>query len=252
MNESQVRQQLSAISVTIWERGWVANHDGNLSTRLPRKRLMCTPTAVSKREILPNHMLVLDETGKHMSGKGKPFSEINLHLAFYHARADVGAVLHAHPPTATALGVSGVAALERPFLPEAVVSIGPMVPTVPLAMPGTEAVQALAPYLDEFDALLLAGNGVITAGKDMEMAFLRMELVEHMAKIALAAHQLGGPSSLPPRFLGALLAARARAGLGPEARGGATTQPQSEPTPKATRDLDRVVKQEIERVLKNR
>ncbi len=252
MNESQLRQQLAAISASIWERGWVANHDGNLSARLPRKRLMCTPTAVSKREIRPNDMLVLDETGKHMSGKGKPFSEINLHLAFFHARADVGAVLHAHPPTATALGVSGNASLERPFLPEAVVSIGPMVPTVPVAMPGIEAVQALAPYLDEYDALLLAGNGVITAGVDMEMAFLRMELVEHLANIALAAQQLGGPTPLPPRFLEQLLAARARAGLGPEARGGATTKPQAEASPRETRDLDRVVRQEIERVLRRR
>ena len=249
MNESQQRHELAAICATVWDRGWVANHDGNLSSRLPRGRLMCTPTAVSKRVIRPGDMLVLDETGKQMSGKGKPFSEINLHLAFYHARPDVGAVLHAHPPTATAFGVSGMT-LERPFLPEAVVSIGPMVPTVPMAMPGAEAAQAIAPYLDEYDALLLAGNGVITAGVDMEMAFLRMELVEHLAKIALAAHQLGGATPLPPRYLQSLLAARARAGLGPEARGGATSLPRDEPTPKQSRDLDAVVRQEIARVLK--
>ena len=210
MNESQLRQQLAAISATIWERGWVANHDGNLSARLPRGRLMCTPTSVSKREIRPNDMLVLDETGKQLSGKGRPFSEINLHLAYYHARPDVGAMLHAHPPTATAFGVSGMT-LDRPFLPEAVVSIGPVVPTAPLAMPGTEAAQALAPYIDEYDAVLLAGNGVITCGKDMEMAYLRLELVEHLAKIALTAHQLGGATPLPPRFLDPLLAARAQA-----------------------------------------
>ncbi len=252
MNESQLRQQLAAVSTTVWERGWVANHDGNLSARLPRGRLMCTPTAESKRVIRPNDMLVVDETGKHLSGKGRPFSEINLHLAYYHARADVVAVLHAHPPTATAFGVSGMT-LETPFLPEAVVSIGPMVPTVPLAMPGTEAVQALAPYLDEYDALLLAGNGVITAGVDMEMAYLRMELVEHLANISLAAQQLGGALPLPPRYLEPLLAARARAGLGPEARGGTTTLPRSEPesTPRS-RELDAVVRQEIARVLKNR
>ena len=251
MNESQLRQQLAATSSTIWQRGWVANHDGNLSARLPRGRLMCTPTAVSKREIRANDMLVLDETGKQLSGKGRPFSEINLHLAYYHARSDVGAVLHAHPPTATAFGVSGMT-LDRPFLPEAVVSIGPMVPTVPLAMPGTEAAQALAPYLDEYDAVLLAGNGVITCGVDMEMAYLRLELVEHLAKIALAAHQLGGAAPLPPRYLQPLLAARARAGLGPEARGGVTTQPRTAPDSPPSRELDAVVRQEIARVLKNR
>ena len=252
MNESQLRQQLSAVCDAVWERGWVANHDGNLSARLPRGRLMCTPTAVSKRGIKPNEMLVVDETGKQLSGKGRPFSELNLHLAFYHARPDVQAVLHAHPPTATGFGVSG-RDLERPFLPEAVVSIGPMVPTVPLAMPGIEAVQALAPYLDEYDALLLAGNGVITCGADVEMAYLRMELVEQLARVSLVAQQLGGANALPPRFLEPLLAARARAGLGPEARGGQTTLPRAGAgSSQASRDLGTLVRQEIARVLKDR
>lgn len=249
MNEAQVRQQLAEFSRLVWERGWVANHDGNLSARLRRGRLMCTPTSESKRTIRADMVLVVDDGGKKLAGRGRPFSELALHLAYYHARADVGAVIHAHPPTATGLALAGVG-LDQPLLPEAVVSIGPSVPTVPLTMPGGDAVQAMAPFIDEFDALLLAGNGVITAGVDMEMAFLRMELVEHLAKIALAAHQLGGATPLPPRYLQSLLAARARAGLGPEARGGATSLPRDEPTPKQSRDLDAVVRQEIARVLK--
>jgi len=107
MNESLLRQQLAACSRRVWDCGWVANHDGNLSLRLNRGRLMCTPTGVSKRKISAEMMLVVDETGKVLSGKLRPFSELNLHLALYHARPDVGAVLHAHPPTATGLGVAG-------------------------------------------------------------------------------------------------------------------------------------------------
>ena len=247
LSEADVRRQLHRYCKLTWDKGWVANHDGNLSARLPRQRVMCTPTALSKADIDANMMLVVDETGKKLTGDRKPFSELNLHLAWYHARPDVGAVIHAHPVTATALGVSG-RALDRPFLPEAVVSLGPIIPTVPLAMPGLEAVQAAAPYLDEYDALMLAGNGVITCGPTLELAYLRMELVEHLARIYVEALKVGGPDPIPSRYLGLLLAARAKAGLGPEARGGQTTRPM-EQAPAADGDLASIVKAEISKVL---
>jgi L-fuculose-phosphate aldolase len=248
MNEHSLRRELAALSKRIWERGWVANHDGNLSCRLARGRLLCTPTGVSKIAIEPDALLVVDGNGKVTSGSGRPFSELNLHLAYYQARPDAQAVIHAHPPTATGFGVAGLA-LDAPFLPEAVVSLGPVIPTVPLSLPGTEALQATAPYLDEHDALLLAGNGVLTCGADLEQAYLRLELVEHLARIALVAHQLGGARPLSAHHLTPLLAARARAGLGPEARGGATTMPSSAPARPAG-ELEAIVRQEIARVLK--
>ncbi len=248
VSEPQLRQELAAASARLWERGWVANHDGNLSARLPRGRLLCTPTGVSKRDLKPDALLVLDESGKVLSGKGRPFSELSLHLAWYQARPDVMAVAHAHPVTATGMGVAGAGLLDQPLLPEAVVSLGPGVPTVPLSAPGGDSVQAAAPYLDDHDALLLAGNGVLTCGADVEQAYLRLELVEHLARIALAAHQLGGVRPLPAHLLPALLAARARAGLGPEARGRAGAVPAA---PAASpSDLERIVRDELKRVLK--
>jgi L-fuculose-phosphate aldolase len=249
MNESQLRQELARTSRRVWERGWVANHDGNLSVRLKRERLMCTPTGLSKGALSAEMMLVVDETGKVLTGRLRPFSELNLHLAWYHGRTDVNAVLHAHPPAATGLGVAGVE-LDQPFLPEAVVSLGPIIPLVPLASPGVDAAQAVAAYLDEYDALLLAGNGVLTCGVDLEMAYLRMELVEHLARIALAARQAGGVRPLPAHMLRPLLDARARAGLGPEARGGTTTMPAApEPSETSRSNLDSIVREEIRRVL---
>jgi len=250
VNEAQLRQELARLSRRTWERGWVANHDGNLSVRLKRGRLMCTPTGLSKGELSADMMLVVDETGKVLSGRLRPFSELNLHLAIYHARPDVGAVLHAHPPTATGFGVAGVA-LDRPFLPEAVVSLGPAIPLVPLCRPGEEAVQAIAPYLDEHDVLMLAGNGVVSAGVNLEMAYLRMELVEHLCRIALVARQLGGINALPDTMLRPLLDARTRAGLGPEARGGTTTLPAGATERAPSRELEQLVRQEIQRVLRD-
>ncbi|MCC6748810.1 MAG: class II aldolase/adducin family protein [Deltaproteobacteria bacterium] len=245
-SELQLRQQLAAFSHRVWERGWVANHDGNLSLRLPRERLLCTPTGVSKGGLSAEAMLVVDASGKVLSGKGRPFSELGLHLAYYHGRPDVQAVLHAHPPTATGFGVAGVG-LDRPFLPEAVVSLGPEVPTVPLTAPGSEAAQVLSGYVTEYDALLLAGNGALCCGVDLEQAYLRMELVEHLAKVALVAHQLGGIQALPAQLLEPLLAARTRAGLGPAARAAGSSTAAQTADPAA---LKRRVDDEIRRVLK--
>lgn len=218
MSEPRIRQELAKFSHRIWQRGWVANHDGNLSHRLRRRRLMCTPTAQSKIELRSEMMLIVDEAGKVLSGSLRPFSELNLHLAYYQARPDVNAVVHAHPPAATALAAAGLN-LDKPFLPEAVVSLGTLIPTVPLTMPGVAAVQALAPYVDDYDALLITGNGVICCGAHLEQAYLRLELVEHLAEIAGRAHALGGIKALPASMLKPLLDARCRAGLGPESRG---------------------------------
>lgn len=253
LSETQLRQTLASYSRKLWERGWVANHDGNLSVKLPRERLLCTPGAVSKASVTAESLIVVDATGKVLSRGGRAFSELNLHWAYYHRRADIGAVIHAHPPTATGFALAGVS-LDAIPLPEAVVSLGPQLPTIPFALPGTDAAQAMEPYLDDYDALLLTGNGVITCGIDLEQAYLRMELVEHLCKIILVAKQLGSTPSLPPHFLKTLLEARKKAGLGPEARGrSALVDTLGDNTASSTvkKELEKTVRDEIERVLKD-
>lgn len=242
--EPQLRQDLTRFGRRLWDRGWVANHDGNLSVRLPRGRVLCSPTGVSKADLSAEMSLVVDEaTGKKISGQLRPFSELNLHLAFYDCREDAQAVVHAHPPLATAFGVAGLE-LPHPFLPEAVVSLGGSIPTVPVAMPGQGAVDAVAPYLADHHALLLAGNGVLTCGADLEQAYLRMELVEHLCQIAHAARDLGGVQKLPPSMIEALVAAHVKAGLAPRQRDAAASGEARDP--EELRDL---VNQEIARVL---
>lgn len=200
----------------IWERGWVANHDGNVSARLAPGRIVATPTAMSKRVIRVDDMLLVDESRRVMRGRHRVFSEIGLHLVVYGARPDVGAVLHAHPPYATARAVTGRAL--PCFLPEAVVSLGPEVPLTDFALPGAAAEQALAPFVQDYDVVLLAGHGVLAWGDDVEQAFLRMELVEHLCRVASLAEPAGGVRRLPDSALEPLLAARTRAGLGPRGR----------------------------------
>lgn len=192
--------------------GWVANHDGNVTAR-DGARFIATPTATSKRLIGDADVIEVDAAGA-VIGRGKVFGEIGLHLVVYQRRPDVGAVVHAHPPNATAIACSRGNAIERPFIAEAIVSLGPRIPKIAYAPPGDAAKAVLAPWCELVDAVLLANHGVIAWGKDCETALLRLELVEHLAKIAIAAQAVGGVEPLPVGALQPLLAARAKAGLG--------------------------------------
>ena len=203
-----LRDGLARASRQLHAAGWVANHDGNLSARLGPDRFLCTPTAVSKREVQADWLLVVDGKGQLIEGRRKPFSELDQHLACYRARPEVEIVCHAHPPNATGFGVAGVPLAPLP-LPEVIVSLGAEIPTVPLLPPRSpELLAAVAGVAAKADAFLVAGNGAFTLGETVEQALLRMELVEHVAKILLAALPLGGARPLPQALVDELLAAR--------------------------------------------
>lgn len=212
----KIRSELVATSRRLHQLGWVANHDGNISLRLTGKRLLITPTAYSKYDVDDASLIVVDSDGKVLEGRKKPFSELELHLAAYRARPEVEVVIHAHPPHATAFGLAGLE-LSPIAMPEIVVSLGDRIPTVPRAMPKTpEAVKGVEAAASQVDAMLLAGNGALTLGADLSQALLRMELVEHYAKILTISRQLGQVSPLPESDVAKLLEARKKAGLGPK------------------------------------
>lgn len=224
-----LRADVARFSRRLHAAGWVANHDGNVSARVGRDRFLCTPTAVSKADVDESMLLVVDGTGKVVEGSRKPFGELELHLAIYRARPDAEAVLHAHPPTATAFGVAGVS-LEVAVLPEVLVSLGAGVPTVPLALPKTpELVKGVEDAARRSHAFLVAGNGAFSLGVDLEQAFLRLELVEHYAKIIHLARQLGGVRELSGEQQKRLLEARAKAGLEPPGVAAPAPAPASRP-----------------------
>jgi L-fuculose-phosphate aldolase len=208
----QLRLQVAEASRFLHDQGWCANHDGNVSAR-DGNRFITTPTATSKRLVAEKDLIEVDAKGA-VTGRGKVFGEIGLHLVVYERRPDVGAVVHAHPPYATAIGASRGNPIERPFIAEALVSLGPVIPKLPFAQPGDDAKRALAPWCELVDAVILGNHGVIAWGKDVETALLRLELVEHLAKIAVVALPLGGAEALPDSAIQPLLAARAKAGIG--------------------------------------
>lgn len=211
----KVRAELVRVSRLVHANGWVANHDGNLSVKLTGNRLLITATGISKADVDDARLLIVDLTGKVLEGRRKPFSELELHLAIYRARPEAEAVIHAHPPVATAFGLVGLE-LAPIAMPEIVVSLGDTIPTLPRALPkDEEALKRVSAAARQYDAMLICGNGVLTWGTSLEMALLRMELVEHYAKILSAARPLGQVNPLPPAELAKLLEARKKAGLGP-------------------------------------
>ncbi len=212
-DRSRLASELVRVSHALHRNGWVANHDGNVSVRLGEGRFLVTPTALSKADIRESWLAVVGADGKVAEGEARPPSEFALHLGAYAERSDIQAVLHAHPPHATALACAGESLTT--FLPEAVVSIGIEVPLTEFALPfGAEGAAPIRALIGHYDALLLDRHGVLTVGRDLESALLRMELVEHMARIFTLAKAHGGVRALPAEVLAPLLEKRRGAGLG--------------------------------------
>lgn len=188
--ETQMRHSLVQFGKMLHAQGFVAACDGNLSVRLDGCRFMVTPTGVSKCMMQMENMVIVDAAGRRLSGNRKPTSEIAMHLTIYKMRPDIGAVVHAHPCTATAFASAGIA-LDEPLCSEIVASLE-TIPLAPYATPGTnELSESLKTYIPGHDAILMANHGVVTYAEDLLHAYLKMEMVEHFAKIALAARQLG-------------------------------------------------------------
>lgn len=236
--KTYIAQEIAKYSARLDSKGFGANHDGNISALLDDV-ILATPTAVSKGNINEDLIITLDRDGKKTEGIGNPFSEIKLHLAAYRARPDAKAVVHAHPPFATARGLVGKSL--TPALPEAIVSIGDQIPVIEFSMPGTKENETLVEQaFKNFDVVMLSGNGVIAIGDDVEQAYLRIELAEHLCKIHFYADQMGAQLFLSQDQVQLLLEKRNKAGLGPQARNINQTLPP---------DLEKIITEEIQKLL---
>lgn len=193
MDYETQRRLICALGHRLWEKGWVAANDGNLSRRLGEGLFLVTPAGVSKGFLDPQMLPVVDSEGRVVEPAPGyyPSSETPLHMECYRRRPDVNGVCHAHPPAATAFACARLP-IERPILGEVLMSLG-TIPCAPYARTGSlDLPAAVGPLLRSHDAILLANHGVLTVGMDLEQAHWRMETVEHTAQIHLNARMLGG------------------------------------------------------------
>lgn len=197
----------------LWQRGYVAASDGNLSMRLAEDRLLATPTGVSKGFLSPGMLIVTNLDGKAVQSELQPSSEIDMHLEVYRRRPEIKAVVHAHPPVATSFSVAGVA-LDKCVLPESVLVLG-NIPLVGYATPSTEEMAAsIRPYIVGHDALLLANHGAVTWAGSLEQAYFKMEMLEQSAAIIHHASMLGNVNLLGSGDVAKLEAIGEKLGLG--------------------------------------
>lgn len=210
--EREYRQDIVDIGRLVFEKGWVAANDGNITVRLDHERILATPTGVSKGMMRLDDLIVVDNDGNKLAGRLERTSEIAMHLTIYKLRPDVESVVHAHPPVATGFAAAGLS-LNKALLPEVVIGLG-CVPLADYGLPGTPALtEPMMPLIPKYDAILLANHGAVSYGKDVHQAYFRMETVEHFARINFVAEMLGGARSLPRGEVDKLFAARERYGV---------------------------------------
>lgn len=207
MSPYEIKKQICEVGHKLYDHGFVAANDGNISVKVSDNEYYCTPTGVSKGALTPDMIIKVDGEGRKLEGTLNPSSEIKMHMRVYQKRPDVFAVVHAHPPVATAFTVANVA-LDQFILPEAVLTIG-TIPTCEYGTPSTmEIPDSLDPYLQDHDAFLLKNHGALTVGNTLTKAFFLMEEVEFNAKICKHARELGGVDEIPCEQLEKLMELR--------------------------------------------
>ena len=211
-SESQLRADIVEVGRRLYARGYTASNDGNISARLDDRRLLMTPANVCKGFMNEQMMVITDLEGNKLAGERKPSSEIQMHLEVYRQRPEIQAVVHAHPPVATAFAVAGIP-LDRAVLAEVVTTLG-SVPIAEYATPSTkELPEAVGKYVKAHDGMLLANHGALTLGSDVFAAYYKMETIEHFANISFVARMLGGERLLSREEVVRLQGLRGRYGI---------------------------------------
>ncbi|MGD8586139.1 MAG: class II aldolase/adducin family protein [Chloroflexota bacterium] len=214
----RLRQEIVRVGRLMYEKGFIAASDGNISARLDQRRLLITPSGLHKGMMEPDQLLVVDYDGRKIGPSTaanrqlKPTSEAPMHLEAYRQRPDIQAVVHAHPPITVALSIAGVSLAEC-LLPEVIVFLG-IIPTTAYATPSSEEnVAAIRQLIRHHDALVLQRHGSLTVGDSPMQAFMRLETVEQNSRIAYMLKQLGASHPLPADEVRKLLRQRQEMGL---------------------------------------
>jgi len=211
-SEDEHRRDICEVGRWIYDRSFVASTDGNISVRLDQRHILTSPTGMCKGMMAPEDLVITDLDGKKVNGGRNPSSELAMHLTIYRHRPEINSVCHAHPPVATGYAAAGTP-LNKALICELIISLG-CIPVAPYGTPGTpELAESIEPFVDSYDAILLANHGVVTYGHDLLTAFYRMETAEHFARVSLVTELIGKQVLLSGNEVQKLIAARSRYGL---------------------------------------
>jgi L-fuculose-phosphate aldolase len=190
IHDRKVKEQICEIGRRVYQKGFAAANDGNLSIRVGENEVVCSPTMICKGYMTPDDICAVDLEGNQIGGKRKRTSEILLHLSIMKARPDVKAVVHCHPPHATAFAVAGEP-IPQCILPEVEVFMGE-IPIAPYETPGTQKfADTVLPFLKGTSCIILKNHGTVSFGKTLEEAFWKTEILDSYCRILMLARQLG-------------------------------------------------------------
>ena len=190
IHDRRLKEQICEIGRRVYNKGFAAANDGNISIRVGENEVLCSPTMICKGFMTPEDICAVDLDGNQLAGKRKRTSEVLLHLTIMKHRPDVKAVVHCHPPHATAFAVAGEP-IPQCVLPEVEVFMGE-VPIAPYETPGgQEFADTVLPFLEATNTIILKNHGTVTFGKDLEDAYWKSEILDAYCRILLLSKQLG-------------------------------------------------------------
>ncbi len=191
INDRKLKEEICEIGRRVYDKGFAAANDGNISIRVGENEVLCSPTMICKGFMTPDDICAVDMEGGQIAGKRKRTSEILLHLAIMKERPDVKAVVHCHPPHATAFAVAREA-IPQCVLPEVEVFMGE-VPLAPYETPGgNEFASTVVPFLKATNTIILTNHGTVSFGKTLEEAYWKTEILDAYCRILILAKQIGG------------------------------------------------------------
>jgi len=217
LDEASLRQQICSVGRLMYQNRLIDATSGNISARLDNERVLATPSGLAKGFMQPEQIILVDLTGRRLNvtpanAHLHPTSELLMHLECYVQRPEVRGVVHAHPPTAVALTIAGYN-FKRAIIPESVIVLG-LVPVTPYANPASvEDRDVIRDLIGEHDAILLSHHGSLTVADSVWNAYMRLETLEHTARILFMAEQLGGARDIEPHNVEKLLDLRRRLGF---------------------------------------
>ncbi len=190
--EWDARRELVRIAHLIYERGYNVSIDGNLSVRLSERELLMTPSGCHLGFLQPDDLIVTDLTGRLLRGERKPTSEYRLHTALHASRPDARCVIHVHSPFAVAASLAGL------DLAQTYITIAPIPTTAYARLSSEQSPRALEPFMADYSWAILPRHGTVAWAGTLWDAFLRVEGLEHAAKIVMAARATGPIEPLSP------------------------------------------------------
>ncbi|WP_438434070.1 class II aldolase/adducin family protein [Gorillibacterium sp. sgz500922] len=212
--ERKLRLLICDIGRNLFNKDFIAANDGNISARLNEDEVLATPTGVSKGYLEPHMLVKVNLNGDILEAADgyRPSTEVKMHLRVYRELPEMGGVVHAHPPFATAFAIKGEP-LTKMMMPESVIAMGD-IPLAAYGTPSTEEVpDSLVPFFGKKSAVLLESHGAITWGKDVMAAYMNMERLEYTAKLSFLTRLIDGERELPPKRIEELMALRSFYGM---------------------------------------